>query len=155
MKVGASSSAIPTSTAAALEVIVSIEVVLIAEVGTTGIGFMPSMPLGPSNGDRASELPTEGEIGEGRKKKKAIVKMSRKVCLSGPNGDSDERGEDPFDNPEIVRDLTDRFAMPEVVDHMADLDPLQLVWNSFGTILKSDHQMLAYVKRARRQEAKA
>ncbi|EHA8587604.1 hypothetical protein COCNU_scaffold002772G000010 [Cocos nucifera] len=131
-KVSDSNSTIPTSIVVAPEIIANAEVALATEVGTTGVGFVPPMPLGPSSGDRASKLPAEGEVGEGRKKKKAIAKTSRKACLSGVDGDSDERGEDPFDNSEIVQDLTDRFTMPE-----------------------SGHQMLAYIKRAHRQEAKA
>ncbi|EHA8590716.1 hypothetical protein COCNU_scaffold022946G000010 [Cocos nucifera] len=132
MKVGHSSFAVPTSTIIALEVIASTEVALAAEVGTASTGSMPPIPLGPSNGDRASEPPIEEEVGEGRKKKRSITKTSHKAHLSRADGDSDERGEDPFDNLKIIRDLTDRFAMPE-----------------------SGHQMLAYIKRACGQEAEA
>ncbi|KAG1370929.1 hypothetical protein COCNU_16G000230 [Cocos nucifera] len=155
MKVGDSSSAVPTSTTIAPEVIASIEVALAIEVSTAGVGSEPPMPSGPSNRDRALEAPAEGEVGKGRKEKKAITKMSRKACLSEADGDSDNRGKDPFDNLEIIRDLTRRFTMLEVVDYMADLDPLQLAWSSLGTILKSSHQMLVYIKRARRQEVQA
>ncbi|EHA8587122.1 hypothetical protein COCNU_scaffold001459G000040 [Cocos nucifera] len=81
--------------------------------------------------------------------------MSRKARLGGPNGDGDEQGEDPFDNLEIIWDLTDRFTMPEVVDQMVDLDPQQLIWGSLRTILKSDHQMLIYIKSVHHQEVKA
>ena len=91
------------------------------------------MPSGPSNKDWASEPSAEGEVGEGRKKKKAIAKTSRKAHLSGANGDSDERGKDPFNNPKIVRDLTNRFTMPEVMDHMAD--PLTRC-SSLGVLLE-------------------
>ncbi|KAG1328010.1 hypothetical protein COCNU_01G019440 [Cocos nucifera] len=45
--------------------------------------------------------------------------------------------------------------MLEVVDQMADLDSRQLIWGSLRTILKSDHQMPAHIKRVRRQEAEA
>ncbi|EHA8588128.1 hypothetical protein COCNU_scaffold004181G000010 [Cocos nucifera] len=122
MKVGASSSAIPISTTAAFEVIASIELALTTKVSTIGAGSIPPMPSGSFSRDQASELPTEGEIGKERKNKKAITEMSRKARLSGPDGDSDEREEDTFDNPKIVQDLTDRFSMLEVVNHMADLD---------------------------------
>ncbi|EHA8588220.1 hypothetical protein COCNU_scaffold004427G000020 [Cocos nucifera] len=113
-------------------VIASTEVALAAEVDIVGVGSVPPMPSGSSSGDWASKSPIEGVIGEGRKKKKAIAKMFCKACLSGVDGNSDERGGDPFDNPKIVRDLTNRFAMPE-----------------------SDHQMLAYIKRMCRQEGEA
>ncbi|EHA8587774.1 hypothetical protein COCNU_scaffold003178G000010 [Cocos nucifera] len=43
--------------------------------------------------------------------------------------------------------------MLEMVDHMANLDSLQFVWSSLGTILKSDHQMLIYIKRACQEKA--
>ncbi|EHA8586517.1 hypothetical protein COCNU_scaffold000478G000040 [Cocos nucifera] len=90
MKVGDSSSVVPTSTAVAPEVIASTEVALATEVGTAGVGSVPPMPLGPSSGDRASEPPIEGEVGEGRKKKKAIAKTSHKTRLSKVDGDSDK-----------------------------------------------------------------
>ncbi|KAG1362614.1 hypothetical protein COCNU_10G008330 [Cocos nucifera] len=124
MKVDDSSSTVPTSTIVALEVIANVEVTLAAKVSTAGIGSVPPMPLDSFSKDQASKPPTKEEVGEGRKKKRAIAKMSHKARLSGADGDSDKRGEAPFDNSEIVWDLTDRFAMLEMVDHMADLDPL-------------------------------
>ncbi|EHA8587228.1 hypothetical protein COCNU_scaffold001660G000010 [Cocos nucifera] len=38
---------------------------------------------------------------------------------------------------------------------MFNLDLRQLIWSSLGTILKSRHQMLAYIKRMHRQEVEA
>ncbi|KAG1348004.1 hypothetical protein COCNU_06G018330 [Cocos nucifera] len=131
VKVGVSSSKVPTSTAAVFEVIVGIETALTVKVGTVGMGSVPSMPLGSSDGDQVLELPVKKGIGEGRKKK-VIAKTSCKACLDGPDGDDNERGKDPFDNPEVIQNLADRFAMPE-----------------------SDHQMLAHSKRAHHQEAEA
>ncbi|EHA8586580.1 hypothetical protein COCNU_scaffold000540G000010 [Cocos nucifera] len=81
--------------------------------------------------------------------------MPRKALLSELDDDSDEQGKDPFDNPKIIQDLTDKYAMSEVVDHMADLDPWQLIWSSLGTVLKLVHQMLAYIKRVCHQEVEA
>ena len=124
MKVSDSSSTIPTSTAIVPKVITSVEVALATMVSIAGMGPVPPMPSDPSSKDRASEPPTEEEIGGERKKKKAIAKTSHKAHLGNPDGNSDERGEDPFDNLEIIQNLTDRFTMPEVVDHMADLNPL-------------------------------
>ncbi|EHA8586587.1 hypothetical protein COCNU_scaffold000549G000010 [Cocos nucifera] len=102
MKISDSSSMVPTSTAIEPVVITSAEVALAADVNTAGAGFVPPMPSGPSNRDRASEPPVEGEVGEGRKKKRAITKTSHKARLSGMDGDSDEQGEDSFNNLEIV-----------------------------------------------------
>ena len=123
MKVGASSSMAPTIAAAAFEVVVSAEVLPTIEVGTIDVDSMPSAPPGPFSRDQALKLPAEGETREGKKKKKVVLKTPRKAHFSEPNDDSDERGEDPFDDPEIVQALTDKFAMSEVVDQMADLDP--------------------------------
>ncbi|EHA8587465.1 hypothetical protein COCNU_scaffold002268G000020 [Cocos nucifera] len=102
MKVGDSSSTVPTSIVVAPEVIASIEVAIAIEVGTIGVSSMPPMPSGPSSGDWALKPPAKGEVGEGRKKKRAIAKTSRKACLSKADGDSDECKEDPFDNPEFI-----------------------------------------------------
>ncbi|EHA8586759.1 hypothetical protein COCNU_scaffold000894G000010 [Cocos nucifera] len=130
-KVGVSSSRVSASTATASEVIASIEIVQTIEVDTASMGLVPSMPLGTFSRDWVSELPIKKGIGEERKKK-AIAKTSCKICLSGPDGDDNERGKDPFDNLEIVQDLNDRFVMPEL-----------------------DHQMLIHIKRAYRQEVEA
>ncbi|EHA8586387.1 hypothetical protein COCNU_scaffold000304G000010 [Cocos nucifera] len=121
--VGASSFEVPDPTATASEVITSTETTLTTEVDITGSGSVPSMPSGPSSKDRTLELPTKEGTREGRKKKKAIAKTSHKAHLGNPDGNSDERGEDPFDIPEIIQDLTNKFFMPEVVEQMANLDP--------------------------------
>ncbi|KAG1342111.1 hypothetical protein COCNU_05G003400 [Cocos nucifera] len=120
-KVGISNSRVLASTIAAFEVIVDIEIAPTIEVDTASVGLVPSMPSGPSSGDRILELPIKKGTGE-KRKRKAIVKTSYKARLGEPDGDDKERGEDPFDNLEIVWDLADRFAMPEVVDQMADMD---------------------------------
>ena len=117
----------PTATTAASKIGASVKIPLTADVNIVGVGFLSPMPSGPSSGDQTSELLAEGEMEEGKKKKKAITKMPRKARVSELHDDSDERGEDPFDNPEIIQDLTDKFAMPEVVDHLADLDWMQFV----------------------------
>ncbi|EHA8586231.1 hypothetical protein COCNU_scaffold000110G000090 [Cocos nucifera] len=122
VKIGLSNSKVPASTVAAFEVITSIETTLTIEVGTVGTGPVPSMPSGSSDGDRISELPIKKGTGEGRKKK-VIAKTSCKAILGGPDGDDNERGKNPFNNPKIIPDLADRFSMPEVVDQMAYLDP--------------------------------
>ncbi|EHA8589834.1 hypothetical protein COCNU_scaffold012715G000010 [Cocos nucifera] len=136
-KVSASSSMAIAVTITTFKVAVSVEVLPTTKVGTVDVDSIPSTPLGPSSGDQALKLPAEGETREGKKKKKVVLKTPRKAHFSDPNDDSDERGEDPFDNSEIVQALTDKFAMLEVVDHIADLEPWQLVWGSLGTHLKS------------------
>ncbi|EHA8586803.1 hypothetical protein COCNU_scaffold000966G000020 [Cocos nucifera] len=122
-KVGISSSGVPASTAAASEVIIGAEIVPTIKVDTASTGPVPSKPSGPSSRDWVSELPIKKGIGKGRIKKKAIAKTSCKARLGGSDGDENKRGKDPFDNLEIIQNLADRFAMPEVVDQMADLNP--------------------------------
>ncbi|EHA8586442.1 hypothetical protein COCNU_scaffold000388G000030 [Cocos nucifera] len=68
-KIGVSSSGVPASTATASKVIAGIETSLIAEVGPAGMGPVPSMPLGPFDGDQVLELPIKKGIGEERKRK--------------------------------------------------------------------------------------
>ncbi|EHA8589637.1 hypothetical protein COCNU_scaffold011629G000010 [Cocos nucifera] len=143
-KVDAPSSVAPTATAAAFEVAASIEVAPTAEVSTVGAGFMPPASLDPSSKDQASELPAEGEMEEGKKKKKAIVKTLHKARPSEPSDDRGELREDPFDDLRIIQDLTDKFAMMEVVDRMANLDPRLLIWGSLGTILKVTPPLLNF-----------
>ncbi|EHA8587115.1 hypothetical protein COCNU_scaffold001452G000030 [Cocos nucifera] len=121
-KVSVSSSEVPTSTAAVSEVIVGAKITPTTEVDTASMGPVPSMPSGPSDGDRVSKLPIKKEIEEERKKK-AITKTSYKARLGRLDGNDNKREEDPFDNSKIIQNLADRFAMSEVVDQMADLDP--------------------------------
>ncbi|KAG1363519.1 hypothetical protein COCNU_11G003460 [Cocos nucifera] len=68
-KVGVSSSEVPTSTITVSEVIVGAEIAPTAEVDTASASPVPSMPSGPSSGDRISELPIKKGIGEERKRK--------------------------------------------------------------------------------------
>ena len=77
-------------TATASKVAISAKVLPIIEVGTVDAEFMCSIPLVPYSGDQAPKLPTEGEMREGKKKKKAIAKTPRKARFSEPNDDSDE-----------------------------------------------------------------
>ncbi|KAG1367002.1 hypothetical protein COCNU_13G007920 [Cocos nucifera] len=155
MKVGASSSMAPAITAAASKIVVSAEVLPTAEVGTVDADSMPFVSPGPSSGDQALKFPTEGEMREEKKEKKAIAKTPCKAHFSELNDDSDERGEDPFDDPEIVQALIHKFAMPKVVDCMADLELWQLIWGSLKTLLQSGHQILAHIKRAHHLKAEA
>ncbi|KAG1362550.1 hypothetical protein COCNU_10G007690 [Cocos nucifera] len=76
--------------------------------------------------------PYDSKNKERRKKNMAIMKKAHNVHPDEPNRDSSEdQGADPFGNPDIIQDLTDKFAMPE----------------------ESGHHMLAHVKRANLLEA--
>ncbi|KAG1370955.1 hypothetical protein COCNU_16G000490 [Cocos nucifera] len=90
VKVGASSSMVPTITTATYEVAASVEVLSTVEVGTVDVDSMPSMPPGPSSGDQALKLLTEGETREEKKKKIAIAKTLHKAHLSELNDGSEE-----------------------------------------------------------------
>ncbi|EHA8589313.1 hypothetical protein COCNU_scaffold009116G000010 [Cocos nucifera] len=63
-----------------------------------------------------SEHPIERKRGDGydkKKKKAAIVKVAHKARLDGSsNNGGDNLGADPFSNLDIIRDLTDKFALP-------------------------------------------
>ncbi|EHA8587090.1 hypothetical protein COCNU_scaffold001417G000010 [Cocos nucifera] len=81
VKVGVSSSEVLASTTTASEVITNIEIALTAEVGTAGMGSVPSMPSGPSSRDRVSELLIEKE--QKRKEKRKPIRR----CPSPTNAD--------------------------------------------------------------------
>ncbi|EHA8587696.1 hypothetical protein COCNU_scaffold002990G000030 [Cocos nucifera] len=83
MKIGASSSMAPAITVAAFEVAVSAKILPTIKVGTVDVDSMPSIPPGPSSGDQAPKLPAEGEMREGKKKKKAITKTPHKAHFIG------------------------------------------------------------------------
>ncbi|KAG1327724.1 hypothetical protein COCNU_01G016580 [Cocos nucifera] len=79
-----------------------------------------------------------GGVGDDKNKKRAaIAKVVRKAHLGGlsDNG-GDDLGTDPFGNPEIIRDLIDKFIMPEEVDRLADLGQMQFILEYLGTFLK-------------------
>ncbi|EHA8586261.1 hypothetical protein COCNU_scaffold000148G000010 [Cocos nucifera] len=101
-KVGAPNSATPTATAIAFEVVTGAKVAPTTKVSTIGVGFMPPTPSNPSSGDHAPELPTEREMGEGKKKKKAVIKMLHKAHPGEPSIDHSELGEDAFDDSKII-----------------------------------------------------
>ncbi|EHA8590071.1 hypothetical protein COCNU_scaffold014669G000010 [Cocos nucifera] len=101
-KVSASSFVALAITATTFEVAASAEVLPTIEVDTINADSMPSAPPGPSSGDQALKLPAEGETREEKKKKKAAMKTLRKAHFSEPNDESDEQGEELFDDPEIV-----------------------------------------------------
>ena len=84
--------------------------------------YLPPKPANLHSEDHALDPPASKEK-ERRKTKAAIMKKARKVRLDEPDRGSNEgQGMDPFDNLDIIRNLTDRFTLPEELDHLADLD---------------------------------
>ena len=71
--------------------------------------------------DRAPKPSTDKE--KEKKKKSIVVKVAHKALLGEPRSYSgDDQEVDPLDNPEVIWALTDKFALLEVVDCLADLD---------------------------------
>ncbi|EHA8586561.1 hypothetical protein COCNU_scaffold000525G000090 [Cocos nucifera] len=134
-KVGALSSTAPATTNVALEVA---KVIPTINVNAAKGGSFPLESSSPPTRDQALKTPIETEEGKKRKKKRlAVMKIACKARPSEPsNSDGDGPRNDPFDNPNVIWDLIDKFTLPEVVDRMADLDQTELVWSSLGTILK-------------------
>ncbi|EHA8588022.1 hypothetical protein COCNU_scaffold003910G000010 [Cocos nucifera] len=68
----------------------------------------------------------ERERGDGDDKKKKKAAIMKVACKAHPNGASnnsgDDLGVDPFGNLDIIRELTDKFILPEEVDRLVDLD---------------------------------
>ncbi|EHA8587844.1 hypothetical protein COCNU_scaffold003376G000010 [Cocos nucifera] len=156
MKVDSPSSEVPDILVAAPEVTPSVEVLSITE-GNIG----DEDPHPPTH----SGLPTRGSVseplnervgGDKKKKRDAVMKVARKAHLGGSSdSDGDDLGADPFDNLEIIRDLIDQFTLFEEVDHLANLDLAQFVWESLRTYLKSGHHILAHLKWISCQEEEA
>ncbi|KAG1365046.1 hypothetical protein COCNU_12G000460 [Cocos nucifera] len=75
----------------------------------------------------------------GRKGKAAVAMKAFKERLDEPGrSNNEDQDADPFSNPNIIRDLTDRFTLPEEVDRLADLDQRQFIWKSLGTVLRAE-----------------
>ncbi|EHA8588767.1 hypothetical protein COCNU_scaffold006570G000010 [Cocos nucifera] len=94
-----------------------------------------SLPVGS-----VSEPPTKRKREDGgdkNKNKVAVVKVARKAHPDGSsNSSGDDLGADPFSNPNIIWNLTYKFALPEEVDHLANLDRMHFVWEFLETFLK-------------------
>ncbi|EHA8587028.1 hypothetical protein COCNU_scaffold001324G000050 [Cocos nucifera] len=121
-KVGASSFTTPATIVTTSEIIEGIKVVPIPEVSTIDGGSVASSSPSPLVEDQAPQPPIIKDKGGEKKGKKVIIKMFCKACPGESSDDSKASGEDPFNDPDLVQDLTDRFALPEVLDQMADLD---------------------------------
>ncbi|EHA8589346.1 hypothetical protein COCNU_scaffold009299G000010 [Cocos nucifera] len=66
--------------------------------------------------------PSTNEGKERRKRKAAITKKAHMVHQDEPfRSSNDDQGMDPFNNPDIIQNLTDKFTLPEEVDCLADL----------------------------------
>ena len=57
-----------------------------------------------------------------KKKKSATMKVLRKARPSKPHEGNEDLEENFFYNQDLIRDLVDKFALPQVVDRIADFD---------------------------------
>ncbi|EHA8587926.1 hypothetical protein COCNU_scaffold003602G000010 [Cocos nucifera] len=72
--------------------------------------------------------PSTDERKERRKGKVAIVKKANKAHRDEPSWSSDDdQGMDPLDNPDIIQNLIDKFALLKEVDRLANLDQRQFI----------------------------
>ncbi|EHA8587732.1 hypothetical protein COCNU_scaffold003089G000030 [Cocos nucifera] len=111
----------PSSTALA-DATTATKVTLAARVGAVIEGSMPPSSIIPLAED-PTPRPLDGrEEGKKKKKKRIIVKVHHKAHPGRSSDDGDNPREDSFGSPKLIQDLTDRFAMLEVVDQMANLD---------------------------------
>ncbi|EHA8586611.1 hypothetical protein COCNU_scaffold000575G000020 [Cocos nucifera] len=137
MKVGSLSSKVLDVLATAPKVVLGTKVPSIIEGSVEGAGSQPLASSILPAGGSMSEPPTKRERGDGddKKKKKAVVMKMAHKARSGrsSNSDSDDLGVVPFDNPNIIQDLSDKFALPK----------------------ESGHHILAHLKRINRQEVEA
>ncbi|EHA8588565.1 hypothetical protein COCNU_scaffold005805G000020 [Cocos nucifera] len=139
MKVGALSSMVPIVSVTSTKVALDVEAPPATEVSVVSVDSLPPASSSLHARGQASEPPIEREKGDDKKKKKsAIVKIVHKAHQAEPNDGGDNLGEDPFENPKIIQDLTDKYAMLEMVDRMSNLDQTQFIWSSLGTFLKED-----------------
>ncbi|EHA8586723.1 hypothetical protein COCNU_scaffold000819G000010 [Cocos nucifera] len=127
------SSKVSNIPATAPEVVPGIEVPSIIKGSIGGMGSqLPASSILPAGGPML-EPPTKRERRDGgdkKKKKAAVMKVAHKARLGGSsNSDDDNLGVDPFDSPNIIRDLTDKFVLFREVDRLADLDQMQFVWS--------------------------
>ncbi|KAG1365026.1 putative Pentatricopeptide repeat-containing protein, mitochondrial [Cocos nucifera] len=130
-KVGISNSVAPAATDVAPKVRPGDEV-----VSTARADVVEGEPLPPEStnlpfGDYVPN-PSAGKE-EGRKGKATVAMKACKERLDEPDrSNNEDQGADPFGNLDIIRDLTNRFALPE----------------------ESGHHILAHLKKANRLEAK-
>ncbi|EHA8587653.1 hypothetical protein COCNU_scaffold002876G000010 [Cocos nucifera] len=136
VKVSASDPMAPVAADVTSEVYPRPEVALATSIDVVKGGSLPPEPVGLPVGYNASN-PSANKEKEKGKGRSTVAKVARKAHLDKPsNSDSNDLGADPFSNLNIIQDLTDKFAMPEVADCMADLDQMQFVWDFLETFLK-------------------
>ncbi|EHA8587630.1 hypothetical protein COCNU_scaffold002859G000020 [Cocos nucifera] len=157
VRVNVSSSMALTSAIAAPKVGEGAEVVPTIKVGAIDGALVPPTSSSPPIEDQVLELPVGGQKREKKKEKKksATVKVWCKAHPNEFNDDDEDLGENLFYNWHIIRDLVNKFALPEVVDRIADLDYEQRSWDSLGTFLESGHQLLAHIKTINHLRSKA
>ncbi|KAG1368327.1 hypothetical protein COCNU_14G007950 [Cocos nucifera] len=112
----------------AFKVILDVEILSITGGNIEGENPQPPAPSSLPAGGPMPEPLTEraGRVGDDKKKKRAAVtKVVRKACLGGlSDSGGNDLGAHPFDNPKIIWDLIDKFAMSEEVDRLVDLDQM-------------------------------
>ncbi|KAG1338312.1 hypothetical protein COCNU_04G006180 [Cocos nucifera] len=118
-KVGGLSFEVLNVPVTAPKVVSSAKVPSITEGSVGGVGSQPPTSSSLPTGGSVFEPPSKRKRGDGddKKKKKAIVvKVAHKAHPDGSsNSSSDDLGADPFDNSDIIQDLTNKFALPEEV----------------------------------------
>ncbi|EHA8586799.1 hypothetical protein COCNU_scaffold000960G000040 [Cocos nucifera] len=124
VKIGASSSVAPVIHTTSTEVTSNVKAPPLIEISAVSANSLPPTSSCLHAGGQALEPPIKREKRDDKKKKKksVVVKIVRKAHPGEPSDGNDDLGEDPFKNSKKIQDLTDKFAIPEVVDRMTDLD---------------------------------
>ncbi|EHA8586216.1 hypothetical protein COCNU_scaffold000105G000010 [Cocos nucifera] len=126
VKVGASDLAAPATVDVAPEVRPENEGIPTTHSDIIEGESLPPEPANLPTGDCAPN-PSADEGKERRNGKATIAKKAQKAHQDEPNrSDGDDQGIEPFDNPDIIQNLIDKFALPEEVDCLADLDQSDL-----------------------------
>ncbi|EHA8586582.1 hypothetical protein COCNU_scaffold000542G000020 [Cocos nucifera] len=142
MKITALSFMAPFGSAATFEAVEStkvshpIKVLPIVRIDVAG-GLVPPTSMS----SLAKGCPIKREEGEEKKKKKksTIMKVQCKARPSRSN-DNDNLEGSPFNTPNTIPELVDRFALSKVIDQMVYLDDAQLTWDSLGTFFQENLQ---------------
>ncbi|EHA8586346.1 hypothetical protein COCNU_scaffold000192G000040 [Cocos nucifera] len=100
------------------------KVVPTTEVGVADGAIVPSTSSSPLAKIQVLELLMGGEQKEKRKEKKksVTIKVQCKAHPSKSDDGDEDLEENFFCNQDIIRDLVDKFALPEVVDKITNFD---------------------------------